>query len=235
MKADRDTFGPQLRFERERRGITLRNIAESTKIKESLFAELERGDFSKWPQGIFRRAHLCAYVSAIGLPSQPVLAEFLRLFPSDDALNETETLKPDDRVEEARPGQPTAPERIAIRGSSRARLADRAWIVVFDLAAICLISSIFAGIVGVSLWFAAASVGVGYSAVGIGCFGKSVGGYVQHRIRGLMTGRSAPRPASAPIPEVRLVVSRPDLVDRTSSTARDTHRELDVEERRATA
>ena len=83
MKSTRDTFGPRLRVERERRGLTLADIAKSTKIKESLFAELERGDDSKWPQGIFRRAHLCAYLSAIGLPSQPLLTEFLQLFPEE--------------------------------------------------------------------------------------------------------------------------------------------------------
>src|SRR5258706_9510862 len=86
MQADRDTFGPRLRLERERRGIELKAIADATKIKESLFAELERNDFSKWPQGIFRRAHLCAYVSAIGLPSQAVLAEFLQLFPESPPI-----------------------------------------------------------------------------------------------------------------------------------------------------
>src|SRR3954469_21830052 len=111
MKADRDTFGPQLRQERERRGITLTKIAEPTKLKESLFAELERGDLSKWPQGIFRRAHLCAYVTAIGLPSQPILAEFLRLFPSDDAPNETDSLK-EERVEPSRATHSEQSERV---------------------------------------------------------------------------------------------------------------------------
>jgi transcriptional regulator with XRE-family HTH domain len=232
MKADRDTFGPQLRLERERRGITLRKIAESTKLKESLFAELERGDFSKWPQGIFRRAHLCAYVSAIGLPSQPVLAEFLRLFPSDDAPNESEHTKPHDRVEEVRAGLPVGTEPMAIRRSAGSRLTHRMWVAVFDLAAICLISSIFAGIVGVGLWVAATFVAVGYSGLGIGCFGKSVGAYVQQRIRGGMTRPSAPQPAAAPVPEVRLIVSRPERADRPSSAAHDTHHELDVEEQR---
>src|SRR3954463_2171418 len=87
MQADRETFGPRLKLERERRGITLKDVAESTKIKESQFAELERGDLSKWPQGIFRRAHLSAYLNAIGMPAEPATAEFLRLFADESAVN----------------------------------------------------------------------------------------------------------------------------------------------------
>jgi transcriptional regulator with XRE-family HTH domain len=76
-------FGARLRAHRERQGITLRSIAESTKIKHSLLEALERGDVSQWPQGLFRRAYLREYAAAIGLPSEPLVAEFLQLFPED--------------------------------------------------------------------------------------------------------------------------------------------------------
>src|ERR1700730_12743016 len=141
MKADRDSFGPRLKSERERRGITLKDIAESTKIKESLFAELERSDFSRWPQGIFRRAHLCDYVSAIGLPTQPILAEYLRLFPEESPVDQSEDLKATDAIGKPQAGQGGR------SATSAPPLADRAWILCFDLAAVCLISSMVAGIV----------------------------------------------------------------------------------------
>ena len=79
----RHTFGSGLRTQRERRGVTLESIADSTKIKQSLLEALERGDASQWPRGLFRRAYLRDYACAIGLPAEPLVAEFVRLFPED--------------------------------------------------------------------------------------------------------------------------------------------------------
>lgn len=74
-------FAARLKAARERRGITLHAIAEATKISPALLATLERGDISRWPGGIYRRAFFSAYVQAVGLPLEPAAAEFLRLFP----------------------------------------------------------------------------------------------------------------------------------------------------------
>jgi transcriptional regulator with XRE-family HTH domain len=75
------SFGARLRQERERRRISLASIAENTKIKASLFAELERDDVSRWPAGIFRRSYVRAYADAIGLDADSVVREFLERFP----------------------------------------------------------------------------------------------------------------------------------------------------------
>ncbi len=77
----RDAFGPALRTERERRGVTLESIARTTKVSRSLFVALEANNLSRWPLGIYRRSFFRDYVTAIGLPPEPLLAEFLRLFP----------------------------------------------------------------------------------------------------------------------------------------------------------
>jgi transcriptional regulator with XRE-family HTH domain len=76
-------FGPSLRIERERRRITLEQIAEHTKISASLLASMERNDVSRWPKGIFRRSFIRAYAEAIGLSPDQVATTFLRLFPED--------------------------------------------------------------------------------------------------------------------------------------------------------
>ena len=81
-----DTFGSRLRDARERAHITLEAIASATKIKQSLLVALERNDVSQWPRGIYRRAFLRDYVTAIGLPPEEILVEFLRLFPDDEQL-----------------------------------------------------------------------------------------------------------------------------------------------------
>lgn len=82
--SDRDTFGPRLRRERERRGISLDTIATVTKVGPDLWDGLERNDFSRWPSGIFARAFVRDYARAVGLDADDVVDEFCRLFPQGD-------------------------------------------------------------------------------------------------------------------------------------------------------
>jgi transcriptional regulator with XRE-family HTH domain len=101
------SFGRRLQFGRERLGISLEAIAASTKISRSLLADLERGDASKWPPGIYRRAFVREYAAAIGLPADEVAAEFLELFPEEgtaqppraDASNELRMTLAEERNE----------------------------------------------------------------------------------------------------------------------------------------
>jgi transcriptional regulator with XRE-family HTH domain len=74
-------FGARLRERREQRQVTLRTIADQTKIKLSLLEGLERDDTSRWPTGIFGRAYIRAYASAIGLDPDVVVREFVELHP----------------------------------------------------------------------------------------------------------------------------------------------------------
>jgi transcriptional regulator with XRE-family HTH domain len=82
--SDSDTFGPRLRAERERRGISIETIASVTKVGGDLWDGLERNDFSRWPSGIFARAFVRDYARAIGLDADEVVDEFCRLFPLGD-------------------------------------------------------------------------------------------------------------------------------------------------------
>ena len=79
--SEHDTFGPRLRSERERRGISLGTIVTVTKVGADLWTGLEKNDFSKWPSGIFARAFVRDYARAIGLDADEVVDEFCRLFP----------------------------------------------------------------------------------------------------------------------------------------------------------
>jgi transcriptional regulator with XRE-family HTH domain len=76
-----ESFGARLRRERERQRISLKSIAATTNIRSSLFEQLERGDVSKWPAGIFRRAFVRAYADAIGLDPESTVRDFLQAFP----------------------------------------------------------------------------------------------------------------------------------------------------------
>ena len=240
MKADRDTFGPRLRQERERRGIALKNIAASTKIKESLFVELERNDFSNWPEGIFRRAHLCAYAEAIGLPPQPVLAEYLRLFhenrPDELLSQEAIGAQQADKAPEPGPKTPIWTD-----------WANRAWVVSFDVAAVCLMSSIVASLASFAganlgpLWPTLGLVGLLYAALGSAWFGRSIGTDLQHRIHALAQARQQPQATTtvkAPRHELQPISfkqTRPSVAQTPSVPQSTMKVEADVEDHRASA
>jgi cytoskeletal protein RodZ len=78
-------FGAKLRGARERRGVSLRQIAETTKISVAALEALERNDPSRLPGGIFRRAFVRSYAAEVGLDPEATVREFLERFNLDPA------------------------------------------------------------------------------------------------------------------------------------------------------
>jgi cytoskeletal protein RodZ len=78
-----DDFGGKLRQARERRGISLRQIASSTKIAAAALEALEKNDISKLPGGIFSRAFVRSYAVEVGLDPDETVREFLDRFNQD--------------------------------------------------------------------------------------------------------------------------------------------------------
>jgi cytoskeletal protein RodZ len=76
-------FGSKLRDARERRGISLRQIANATKISVVALEALERNDVSRLPGGIFSRAFVRSYAIEIGLDPETTIQEFIAQFPND--------------------------------------------------------------------------------------------------------------------------------------------------------
>lgn len=73
-------FGGKLRQAREGRGISLRQIAATTKISVGALEALERNDVSKLPGGIFSRAFVRSYAAEVGLDPEQTVREFLDRF-----------------------------------------------------------------------------------------------------------------------------------------------------------
>jgi cytoskeletal protein RodZ len=73
-------FGGKLRQARERRGVSLRQIAASTKISVAALEALERNDVSRLPGGIFSRAFVRSYATEVGLDPEETVREFLERF-----------------------------------------------------------------------------------------------------------------------------------------------------------
>jgi transcriptional regulator with XRE-family HTH domain len=76
-----ENFGAWLRESRERAGLSLDDIAASTKVGRGLLTALERNDLSRWPAGIFRRAFVRSYAGLVGLDPDRTVALFLSAFP----------------------------------------------------------------------------------------------------------------------------------------------------------
>jgi cytoskeleton protein RodZ len=76
-------FGGALREARERRGVSLRQIANATKISVAALEALERNDISRLPGGIFSRAFVRSYAIEVGLDPEATIQEFVAQFPND--------------------------------------------------------------------------------------------------------------------------------------------------------
>ena len=74
---NRSDFGAKLRTAREDRGVSLRQIAESTKISVATLEALESNDLEFLPGGIFTRSFVRNYASAVGLDPEESVREFL--------------------------------------------------------------------------------------------------------------------------------------------------------------
>lgn len=122
-------FGAHLKQARERRGISLRQIASSTKISTVALEALERGDFSKLPGGIFSRAFVRAYAVEVGLEPDQTLAEF------DKALGTFV----DQRDEDADRQEVTADDRQFLEQQRKAAIALRVVLVVLAVLIIAAI------------------------------------------------------------------------------------------------
>lgn len=70
-------FGERMQREREMRGISLEEIAESTKIGARMLRALEEEDFEKLPGGIFNKGFVRAYSKYLGLDEEQAVADFM--------------------------------------------------------------------------------------------------------------------------------------------------------------
>jgi hypothetical protein len=198
--SDRDTFGPRLRAERERRGISLDTISSVTKVGVDLWEGLERNDFSRWPSGIFARAFVRDYARAIGLDSDEAVNEFCRLFPIGDRrasrLIQAQAQLLGHHLSYAESaGLPHGDRRSAVEEDSeesaiiRARLAARALSTAIDAAASLVLSFGVSVVTGLQFWPVAGMVTVMYYTVMTIAFGASPGGkavdHIRHRLPAL--------------------------------------------------
>jgi cytoskeletal protein RodZ len=89
MAEDRQVdFGTFLRQAREQRGVSLQELAVTTKISARVLEALERNDPSKLPGGIFSRSFVRAFAREVGLDPDLAVANFVSAFPDESGADE---------------------------------------------------------------------------------------------------------------------------------------------------
>jgi transcriptional regulator with XRE-family HTH domain len=184
--SDRDTFGPRLRSERERRGISLETIASVTKVGAELWEGLERNDFSRWPTGIFARAFVRDYALAVGLDPDEVIDEFCRLFPTGDRRAERlikahgelighNVSKDVSMVPPTGDRRASARMRAELARARRIRLAPRAVSAVVDTTTALLVATGVSVLLHTGFWTTAGAVGFIYYGISTIVLGTTPG------------------------------------------------------------
>ena len=73
----------RLRLAREAKGVSTRQVAESTKLSVRQIEALEDGRVSALPGGIYRRSIIRAVAGEVGLDPEQLLRDFSALHPDD--------------------------------------------------------------------------------------------------------------------------------------------------------
>jgi len=168
----RATFSARLRAARESKGVSLQQIAASSKINVSLLKGLESGDVTRWPKGLYRRSYLRDYLRAVGLPVETMVADFVRLFPDEeDQRTVTVTAREPD---EAPALSLTLDDAESERSAKARRHAGAAGV---DAGIVLVASAAGAWWVQADFWMMLASIALVYYSVGTATLGGSFGAY----------------------------------------------------------
>ena len=110
-------FGDKLRREREMRGITLAEIAESTKISKRNLQALEDEQFNLLPGGIFNRGFVRSYARFLGLNEEETVADYVAASNEQEPPSDKFPLEIHEKESDSPPLNPkrsTAPVVLAL-------------------------------------------------------------------------------------------------------------------------
>jgi len=82
------TFGEELRKQREIRGISLKEIADATKIGKRYLEAIEKNDFAALPAPVFSRGFVREYARYLGLTPDEMVDRYMHFVRSDAERNQ---------------------------------------------------------------------------------------------------------------------------------------------------
>ena len=86
------SFGEDLRREREIRGISLKEIADATKISKRFLDAIERNDHKTLPAPVFTRGFVREYARYLGLNSEEMVNRYNYAASGDDRIEQSDHL-----------------------------------------------------------------------------------------------------------------------------------------------
>ena len=187
----RAAFCARLKAAREQKGVALEEIAAATKVARSLLKGLEENDLSRWPRGIYRRSILRDYLRAVDLPLEPMVAEFVRLFPDGESpcLEPVDVPVSDEPCPLSMTLAEAAPDRVA-------RTRKHLLAAALDLGVVLSLSALAWWFMRADVWASGAIVALGYYSAGTATLGQSPGSRLLED-RGWRRSRPAPASAAA--------------------------------------
>jgi len=90
-------LGQRLLEERTKKGLSLEEISQSTKIKTSYLAAIEKGEYEKLPSVSYVSGFVRNYANFLGLPEDEILALFRREFNEEKVFKVLPTGLPKDQ------------------------------------------------------------------------------------------------------------------------------------------
>ena len=92
-QSDLASFGEELRREREIRGISLKEIADATKISKRFLEALERNDHRTLPAPVFTRGFVREYARYLGLSVDEMVTRYNVAAAADDRIEKSAHLE----------------------------------------------------------------------------------------------------------------------------------------------
>jgi len=127
--AELASFGEELRREREIRGISLKEIADATKISKRFLDAIERNDHRTLPAPVFTRGFIREYARYLGLSQDEIVNRYNFAAAGDDRIEKSVQLERlAQREPEPKRGIPPA----------YARIDRNVWILLLIVAALAV-------------------------------------------------------------------------------------------------
>lgn len=132
--SDLASFGEELKREREIRGISLKEIADATKISKRFLEAIEKNDHKTLPAPVFTRGFVREYARYLGLNVEEMVNRYNYAAAADDRIE-----KPHQHPTTGVPPRDISPKPQPKRGIPHARVDRNVLILV-------LIAAAFAGV-----------------------------------------------------------------------------------------
>jgi hypothetical protein len=132
------SFGEELRREREIRGISLKEIADATKISKRFLEAIERNDHLTLPAPVFTRGFVREYARYVGLSSEEMVNRYNFAVAADDRIEKPPTIEKYPQT----PVRDISPKPAPKRGipSPFARINRNLFAVLFIMAALAAVA-----------------------------------------------------------------------------------------------